>query len=296
LTCHDRRETTLACLERLHGQRLENVRFRVFLVDDASSDGTSEAVGTRFPRVRILPGTGALYWGGGMRLAFRAARNAAEQFTHYLFLNDDTMLVTDALARLLETQRQLGNQGDREVIVVGSLSDPVDGRLAYGGVRRLWPLPFFHGAAPGRHPRRCSTMHGNCALLPESVASSVGNLDPAFTHCRGDFDYGLRARDRGIQVWIAPGYFGTCRFAPVGGWRARPLSWRERLDALRHPKYAIDEKVLFARRHHGPLWFLSPVAVYVYLVLLHAASWPWRFVARRSGPPAESGEGSSGEP
>ena len=74
LTAYSRREKTLACLAALRSQQLPpNVSLQVFLTDDASPDGTGSAVGSEFPEVIVLAGTGSLFWAGGMRLAFGEA-------------------------------------------------------------------------------------------------------------------------------------------------------------------------------------------------------------------------------
>lgn len=280
LTCHNRKATTLACLEALFGQDLSGpLELRVFLVDDASDDGTGEAVRTRFPQVRVIPGDGHLYWCGGMRLAFATALNAGDGFAYYLWLNDDTLLCRDALKRLLATHRQLLADGRGRSIVVGATADPHTKRPTYGGFRRLWPLPFLRFARPAERPIRCTTMHGNCVLVPDAAARTVGNLDPALVHLRGDVDYGLRAGKLGFQVWLVPGICGTCEFHSIGRWRDLRLPLGERLAALREPKYALAEKILVARRHFGALWFLSPLAPYVYIFLSH----PFGLLRRLAG-------------
>ena len=53
-------------------------------------------------------------------------------------------------------------------------------------------------------------MNGNFTLIPAFAARRLGNLDGAFRHQLGDFDYGLRAMKAGIPIIIAPGYFGYC--------------------------------------------------------------------------------------
>ena len=53
LTCHNRKENTLACLEKLYQIDLPfNFSFDVFLVDDGSTDGTAKAVNDNFHDVR----------------------------------------------------------------------------------------------------------------------------------------------------------------------------------------------------------------------------------------------------
>jgi len=74
LTSFNRRTKTLQCLSELAKQLLpKGHRIEVFLVDDRSSDGTGDAVRREFPSVNLIEGTGALYWCGGMRLAWRTA-------------------------------------------------------------------------------------------------------------------------------------------------------------------------------------------------------------------------------
>ena len=101
IAAHNRRDLTLACLRSLDAQRVPGVTVDAFVLDDGSSDGTSEAIAEQFPEVTVLHGDGELYWGGGMRQAFAAA--IAGDYDHYLWLNDDVYLDDGALAVLLDT-------------------------------------------------------------------------------------------------------------------------------------------------------------------------------------------------
>src|SRR5260370_19050493 len=101
---------------------LEDVEMTVFMVDDGSTDGTTEAVSRQFPRVRVLRGDGSLYWVGGMRKAMAVAM--AEQFDLYLWLNDDTRLFRECIAQLVGTMSHVQRADDRPCIIVGSTRDP----------------------------------------------------------------------------------------------------------------------------------------------------------------------------
>ena len=60
MTCYNRRNTTLACLNALYQQKNH---CDIYLTDDGSSDGTTEAVKAEYPEVQILQGNGNLLGG-----------------------------------------------------------------------------------------------------------------------------------------------------------------------------------------------------------------------------------------
>ena len=70
ITCHNRKEKTLVCLKSLF-QIIQNID--VFLTDDGSTDGTSEAVKKIYPQVNIIQGDGNLFWSRGMYIAWKEA-------------------------------------------------------------------------------------------------------------------------------------------------------------------------------------------------------------------------------
>ena len=108
----------------------------MFVLDDASTDGTAEAVAQHHPDVRLLRGDGHQYWNGGMRRALDQAM--AGDYDYYLWMNDDTTLVDDGvLALLLQTEQQLRERGHDPVIVAGTTRHPETGELTYGGHVRL---------------------------------------------------------------------------------------------------------------------------------------------------------------
>jgi GT2 family glycosyltransferase/glycosyltransferase involved in cell wall biosynthesis len=268
LTCHNRREHTLACLGSLRANSIPGIRVDVHLVDDASNDGTAEAVAAAYPEIEISRGTGDLFWGGGMRLAFTRAVPARPDYL--LWLNDDVVLDHDALERLLATYAALCAGRQPLSVVVGSTRDPQTGATTYGGVQRTSRLRrmAFALVAPTDTPQSCDTMNGNVVLIPRSVYSVIGNMDERFTHAGGDTDYGLRARSAGCQVFLAPGHVGTCSVNPrAGTFRDETLSRRERLRRVASPKgLPVAEWAALCRRHGGPLWPVLALSPYVRII------------------------------
>lgn len=269
ITCFNRREVTLRCLANLYAQRVDGCELTVFVVDDASSDGTSEAIRQRFPEVRLYEGTGDLFWTRGMHRAFDLAMR--EDFDYYLWLNDDTMLFPGTVGRMLVIAEGLKGKGI-DAIVVGNTRDSATGRHTYGGVKRkrgLKRASFQLVELAEDQAARCDSMHGNCVLISRESARVVGNLDPFFQHNFGDLDYGLRASAAGVRVYVAPGYAGSCSENEVSGtWRDRRPGLRARWRAIQSPKGCPwPEWMRFTRRHIGGLWFLYAMSPYVKLFL-----------------------------
>jgi GT2 family glycosyltransferase len=263
MTCHNRREQSIRCLERLHSQVL-GADLEVFLVDDGSTDGTAAAVRERFPSIHLLHGDGTLYWTGGMRMAMQAA--IPGKFDFYLWLNDDTRLYPDAIERLLKTNDTLVSRGEAPVIVVGSICDPESGALTYGGsvhASRWQPLRFRRIPA-SMEPVRCDVFNGNCVLFSRDAVERVGNLDPSLHHAAGDYEYGLRASKCGVTSWIAPGIYGECRRNPIRGtWEDHTVPLLKRYKMLLGVKgHPPIPRLNYYYHHGGKFWFFLYPLVY----------------------------------
>ena len=260
LAAYNRKDLTVECLRALRDQQSPGVTLDVFVLDDASSDGTSEVIAQQFPEVTLLHGDGQLYWNGGMRRAFAAAM--AGDYDYYLWVNDDTNLDAGALARLLECECRLRAGGDGALIVAGSTRHPETGELTYGGVvhpYRRRPLKSVL-LEPGDEPRPCDTMNGNVVLISRAVAQRVGNLDPAFVQQMGDFDYGLRARATGCSIFVAPGTVGTCAHPQRGPDDRAQFEDLRRLWSIKELK--PGPWAVYTRRWAGRLWPLFWVSPY----------------------------------
>ena len=258
MAAHNRKDETIECLRRLYAQEGKDTEFRlsVYLTDDGSTDGTTETVERRFPEVHILQGDGALFWNGGMRLAFSEVMKEAPDF--YLWLNDDTFLDPCACRLLLSDYEKVAGDGLRRHIVVGTTRDPNSGQMTYGGHihRSIWHPFHYRKVLPENKPKSCDMMTGNCVLIAREVVELVGNLDPVFTHFAGDNDYGLRARKLGCSIWVATGYIGTCECNDLCGTRydgALPLRqrWAMMISSKGLPP---REYMVFTKRHGGFFW------------------------------------------
>lgn len=259
LTCYNRREITINCLTSLYRQKLsQDILLDVYLVDDGSIDGTAQAVSQQFPNVKIITGNGNLFWSGGMRLAWTEAGKS--NYDAYLWLNDDTLLESDAIAILLQTSTNISKTEGCNGIIVGSCCDPNSGKQTYGG-RSKSTQNFI---SPSDRPQKCDLMNGNIVLIPGCVFNVIGNISPEFIHLGGDNDYGQRAIKAGFNLWVAPGYLGKCESHTYIPWADPAIPLRERLRFLYSPKGQHPYEVyIYARRHNGFFWPMDLVKLYL---------------------------------
>jgi GT2 family glycosyltransferase len=259
LTCFNRREKTLEFLLTLEKQSLLNTfSLNTVLVDDNSTDGTETAAREKFPHIQTLKGTGALFWCGGMRAAWREA--ASRDPDYYFLANDDTLLDEDALLSLLEIAQ---NPNDR-IIAVGAIRDPISGEPTYGGIRRKTGRII-----PTGNLEKCDTFNANAVLIPRAVYEEIGVFHDIYTHGMGDYDYGFQASRRGIQIIQSARTIGTCsRNSLIGTWRDSSLPRSHRLRLLQSPKgLPFKEWVTYNRRNAGWIWPYRCISPFLRILL-----------------------------
>jgi GT2 family glycosyltransferase len=220
MTCHNRKDKTVACLTSLYACKLpDNYKFDVFLVDDGCTDGTSEAIRNTFTDVHIIKGDGNLFWNRGMQLAWQTASDT-KTYDAYIWLNDDTYLYDTTIKEIITGLHHTNFQS----IIVGATQSANTNELTYSGFNKN-----EEQLSPNGDLQQCIYFHGNCVTVPKTVFDKVGNLDAIFHHAIGDFDYGLRANKAGIYSYILGEYVGTC----------------EKHDQL--PKWCLPSVPFFAR-------------------------------------------------
>lgn len=264
LTVYNRCNETIAGLTRLHSisSKMNEFLFDVFMVDDGCTDGTSTKVKELFPFVHILNGDGSLFWSGGMRKAWLAAMNYGH-YDFFLWFNDDVWLFDDALIQMFEPIDFLGIN----TIVSGAFCDDV-GNVSYGGKGIDDKLIIPNGSF-----QNIFLMNGNFVLVPACVVDQISIIDRHYYHGYGDWDYGCRARKKGVNVVLTRGYVGKCNRHDnnLFPFFSKERNLRERIHCLFSPKYSITNEFLCFRRCFGIIFavrrFLSKIIFTFFPVL-----------------------------
>src|SRR4051812_40991420 len=207
---HDTRELTLRCLDSLQASPLPGRE--VVLVDDASRDGTAEAVAARHPEVVVLRNEEPARF---TRSANRGLARASGEVL--LLLNSDTEVEPGGLARLVEVFAR-----EPELGIAGALLHYPDGSPQWSGGREpslawffaltsglprlLQRLPIYRRlkplAPPG--PARVDWVTGAAMAIRRRAWEAAGPLDEGFRFYAQDLDFCLRAGRAGWVVAVRP--------------------------------------------------------------------------------------------
>ncbi len=264
LTCHNRRETTRTCLKRLFEIRSD---LDVFCVDDGSNDGTAQMIANEFPQVELIAGDGNLFWSRGMRLAWVTARKKKE-YDYYFWLNDDLELYANAFDELLECSRLVKGQA----VITGLVEEKTSHKVIYGGSDAAKRMIAANGEL-----NEVTFLNGNFVIVPRYVFDKIGFLDERFHHDLGDVDYGLTAKEHGMEVYTSRCYIGGTDVA------LRSKHMRIRLDnanvfkrfkRLYSPLGSNPFITFYFKRKHQGLMNALTFFVYVHIInLLPDAVW-----------------------
>jgi len=256
LTCHNRKNKTISCLDSLYSASIpDNYELDVFLTDDGSTDGTSNAVNTFFPDVKIINGDGTLYWAGGMRLAWETAMSK-KTYDAYLLINDDIVLHSNFFLKLIETDSFVFTNTGKKGVYSGATIDENSGEVTYGGSRLINNLFIVKMSllAPIGQPIKCDVTNANILWVSKEVVEEIGIFDKHFTHGIADYDYSLQAVRKKIPVFLAPEVCGVCENDHKKNWISSRYSLSERIAYLKSPKGLAIKEYLYYIRKHFPLF------------------------------------------
>ena len=203
MTFFNRKKVTLSGLRSLENAiniMGSNYSFDIYVTDDGSADGTAEAVCKDFPTVRVLKGSGELYWGGGMNNSWKVAVESGNKYDFFLWFNDDSILYEDALEILFKSY----SIAPFKPCIIGGAFIDSNGNDSYGGLGK-----DFRRLSPYKPMSEIHIMNGNLVLIPSQIFDVLGYICHRYKHGLGDVDYGLRATKYGFKVFLSTNYVGS---------------------------------------------------------------------------------------
>jgi len=199
------RDLTLDCLRSLSA--LDYPDHDIVVVDNASSDGSAQAVRDAFPSVSVIENERNLGFSEGNN---HGILHALERGADYvLLLNNDTLLHHRGFLSILVDYLE----NNRDVAAVSPLILYPDSDLVWsaGGRLHMRLGVCSHvgkgdpaGVFAGRGPFQVDYIPGCCLLMGRDVLADIGLLDPDYFLYFEDLDWCFRATGRGYRCMIYP--------------------------------------------------------------------------------------------
>jgi N-acetylglucosaminyl-diphospho-decaprenol L-rhamnosyltransferase len=217
------RELLASCLRSLFVDlQHSGLEADVWVVDNASADGTPELVADAFSEVHLIASEENLGFAAGNNLALQAIlRNASRDLRRSVvwLLNPDTEVQPGATVELLNTVNSHASVG-----VVGAKLLYPDGSLQHGAFRfpglsqlafELFPLParLYDTRINGRYPRQLYDGEapfpighplGASMMVRAEAIAEVGLLDEGYRMYCEEIDWCWRMRKAGWRALCAP--------------------------------------------------------------------------------------------
>jgi len=248
------KDDILHCLPTLSRIRYRN--WSCTVVDNASSDGTVEALEVAHPQQRVLVMEKNLGFCGGNNRGIQDAM--ARGADHVLLLNNDTELhpdLLDQLVRVALTDPKIGAVGTKNIL----MDDHAVVWGAYGELRYDRDLVRLVGSRQPDGPdyrgvKDVDWVIGNGVMMSRRAVETVGGFDESFFGYHEDVDWCERARHAGFRIV----YNGDAIIYHKGFGAARPNA------KMPFPVlyFLGRNSILFARKHASPLQLCKFVTLF----------------------------------
>ena len=194
----------------------------IWVVDNASADGSAAMVAEAFPAVKLIASAENLGFAGGNNAALRALgfpTPEPEQPEAILLLNPDTLVSPGAIKQMVQFMLDHPDVG-----IVGANLSFADGSFQHGAYAfpglwqlaiDLFPLPgrLYESQRNGRYPRSCYEGDtpfpidhplGAAMLVRREAIHQVGLLDEAYHMYVEEVDWSKRIKGAGWEAYCLP--------------------------------------------------------------------------------------------
>lgn len=208
IVSYNTRTLLASCLESLYAT-INGVSYEIWVVDNASSDGSPEMVEDRFPAVHCIRNSFNLGFARANNLALRQV-----QGRYVVLLNSDTLMTASALETITEFMDQHSDVaicGGQLLNQDGSLQNSIANiptlateLLNKSLLRRLFPQQY-----PGKElrietPLEVESVIGACMVVSKKAIEQVGMLDERYFFFFEETDWCLSMKNAGWRVFFHP--------------------------------------------------------------------------------------------
>lgn len=208
-------ELTSNCIDSVIKSNTKGFEYEIIVVDNASKDGSIEAIEKQFPEVKIIKNHENLGFSKANNIGIEASKG-----DYILLLNSDTVVEQNTLKGALsfaKNHKHIGALGCKILLPSGKLDPackrsfptPLNGLFHSLNLDTVFPDSVHFGAYNLTYVdenKVCSIdcIMGAFMLIPRIVIDRVGMLDEDYFMYGEDIDWCYRIKDAGYQVMYYP--------------------------------------------------------------------------------------------
>ncbi len=193
----------------------EGLEVEIFVVDNASADGSADMVAEEFPEVELICNAANVGFAAGNNVALRQV--AGE---YALLINTDTIVRRDALRTMVEfldAHPQAGACGCKILDPDGTLQldsrrgfpTPLAAFCKMSGLSRLFPkhplIARYHMTyLDPEQTAEVEVLSGSCMMVRKAAMDQVGLLDESYFMYGEDIDWCYRFHQAGWKIYYVP--------------------------------------------------------------------------------------------
>lgn len=195
---HNNIEETIKCLNCIEKQTYTN--YEVVIINDGSTDNSSEIIKEKFPNGTILEGDGNMWWAGALHEGIEYVLTMAKTSDYILILNNDLVFYKNYFKNIVEVAEQ--NQD----VIIGSLcKKQKTSTLVDSGVTIDWKkLSFSHKEVVDDGNdliQDIDVLSTRGLIIPMDIIKNVGNFIPnRIRHYLSDYEYTIRIKNHGYRL------------------------------------------------------------------------------------------------
>lgn len=236
----NRASDTIACVDSL--QNLVYPNIEIVVIDNASTDGSVEALETKFPALTIIRNSRNLGYAGGNNVGIGHALDHGAEYV--LVLNNDTIVDKDLVGGLVAAMQREPHAGVAAPKIY-DFQEPT--KIWFAGASIDWetgesPHTGLGERDSGQFNRviEVDRVTGCAMMVGRTVFERVGLLDP---------DYFLYYEDTDLCVRAAKAGFKSYCVQTAKVWHKESSSTKASQGSDLHAYYHTRNRLLFLRKH-----------------------------------------------